>query len=77
MILYVTLIAFKISNQQLDALDRAAQDAHNTRSCILRLAIDKYLGTDTATVPQRAPLSPKARTDIKHSPTCTCTRCRK
>ena len=61
----MNLIAFKITDQQLAALDRAAKQAHNTRSGILRLALDRYLGTGTQ--PVALP---------KHAATCRCAACR-
>ena len=64
------LVAFKLSDRQLADLDAAAQKASNTRSGIIRLALDRFLGTNTAQPPQRAPFSRP-----KHAPTCRCAAC--
>ena len=67
---HMPLVAFKLSDTQLAALDDAARKASNTRSGIIRLALDRFLGTQTASAPTRAPLERP-----RHAANCRCAAC--
>jgi len=66
-----TLVAFQIDPAQLTALDRAARQAHNTRSGIVRLALDQFLGRSARGDGGSGP----SRSAVKHAANCRCAAC--